>query len=63
MKKRELDTLPVFGAAGEPGDPFYLGNFTVRKSSHSPSTEQDPVLVTDAILHGEPIMWREIVHW
>lgn len=56
MESNDLDCLLIFGDSGDPGDLVYVSNFipfgraaiVIRKSAQ-------PILITDAILHGEPI--------
>jgi len=57
MRSAGIDSILVFGNASDYGDLVYLSNFipfgkaaiVVSKDDH------EPVIVTDAILHGEPI--------
>jgi len=51
-----LDALVVFGDSGDPGDLVYLANFIpFGKAAFVLPAEGAPTLVTDAVLHGEPI--------
>lgn len=57
MERAGLDALLVIGDSGDPGDVVYLSNFSPfggRAAVILPS-EGGPTLVTDAILHGEPM--------
>ncbi|MDA4113343.1 MAG: Xaa-Pro peptidase family protein [Thaumarchaeota archaeon] len=56
MEKKGIDALLVFGDAGDPGDLLYLSNFMPfgRAAVLLPLSGQ-PQVMTDAVLHGEPI--------
>lgn len=56
MEEKGLDALLVFGNAGDPGDLVYLSNFIPfgRAALLLPLKGQ-PQIITDAVLHGEPI--------
>src|SRR5271170_397814 len=56
MEEKGLDALLVFGNAGDPGDLVYLSNFIPfgRAALILPLKGQ-PQIITDAVLHGEPI--------
>jgi Xaa-Pro aminopeptidase len=56
MEKKGLDALLVFGDSGDPGDLVYLSNFIPfgRAAMLLPLKGQ-PLIITDAVLHGEPI--------
>jgi Xaa-Pro aminopeptidase len=56
MEKKHLDTLLIFGDSGDPGDLVYVGNFIpFGRACIVLNVRHDSVLITDAILHGEPI--------
>jgi Xaa-Pro aminopeptidase len=57
MKKRKLNALLVFGNAHDKGDLVYLSNFGPfgRAALIVSADARLPVLITDGILHGEPI--------
>ena len=57
MEEAGLDALLVFGNAGDPGDLVYLSNFIPfgRQPSWSSRSTGSRTIVTDAVLHGEPI--------
>jgi Xaa-Pro aminopeptidase len=56
MEEKGLDALLVFGNAGDPGDLVYISNFIPfgRAAVLLPSKGR-PQIITDAVLHGEPI--------
>lgn len=56
MEEGGLDALLVFGNAADPGDLVYLSNFIPfgRAALILPLRGQ-PEIITDAVLHGEPI--------
>jgi Xaa-Pro aminopeptidase len=56
MEKKGIDALLIFGDAGDPGDLVYLSNFIPfgRAALILPLTGS-PQIITDAVLHGEPI--------
>ncbi len=57
MEKQGIDDLLVFGNTHERGDLTYLSNFYPfgRAALILRSKGKDPVIITDGILHGEPI--------
>jgi Xaa-Pro aminopeptidase len=57
MEKQGIDELLVFGNTHERGDLTYLSNFYPfgRAALILRSKGKDPVIITDGILHGEPI--------
>ena len=56
MEKSGLDCILIFGDAGDPGDLVYISNFIpFGRAAIIVRREKPPILVTDAILHGEPI--------
>ncbi len=56
MEKSALDCLLIFGDAGDAGDLVYVSNFIpFGRAAIVIRRDKPPVLVTDAILHGEPI--------
>jgi Xaa-Pro aminopeptidase len=57
MQKAGLGVIVVFGNTGEPGDVVYLSNFIPFGGNAAVVLPLDgePTLVTDAVLHGEPI--------
>jgi Xaa-Pro aminopeptidase len=66
MEASDVDALLVFGDSGDPGDLVYLSNFIPfgRAALIVPSAGP-PEIVTDAVLHGEPInsyAWMTWVH-
>ena len=64
MEKKNLDTLLIFGDAGDPGDLVYVGNFIpFGRACIVLHANQPPVLVTDAVLHGEPINTYAWMTW
>ena len=57
MARSELDALLVVGGAGDPSGIAYLTNFTPRYG-HAwllVPLHSEPVVVSDALLHGEPM--------
>jgi Xaa-Pro aminopeptidase len=64
MEKKDIDDVLVFGNTNDRGDLAYVSNFypfgnaiaIVRKGN-------DPVLITDGILHGEPINSYSWMTW
>ncbi|MCL4519224.1 MAG: Xaa-Pro peptidase family protein [Thaumarchaeota archaeon] len=64
MEKKNLDTLLIFGDAGDPGDLVYVGNFIpFGRACIVLNAKRPPVLVTDAVLHGEPINTYAWMTW
>jgi len=56
MLREDLDSVLIFGNASDYGDLVYLSNFIpFGKAAIVVRKEGEPVIVTDAILHGEPI--------
>ena len=58
MERSKLDSIIVFGNAADYGDVVYLSNFIpFGKAAIIVSREKnrEPEIITDAILHGEPI--------
>jgi Xaa-Pro aminopeptidase len=56
MESKGVDALLIFGDAGDPGDLVYLSNFSpFGRAALVLPLEKPPVLITDAVLHGEPI--------
>ena len=58
MERSNLDALLIFGNAADYGDLVYVSNFLpFGRAAIVVSRKKDtpPVIVTDAILHGEPI--------
>lgn len=56
MEEKGVDALVVFGNAGDPGDLVYLSNFIpFGRAAIILPLEGEPQIITDAVLHGEPI--------
>jgi Xaa-Pro aminopeptidase len=56
MSRANLDSVIVFGNTADYGDLVYLSNFIpFGKAALVIRKDGEPVIVTDAILHGEPI--------
>jgi Xaa-Pro aminopeptidase len=59
MDKRNLDEIIVFGNSHEKGDLTYVSNFypfgRTALILGSVKKREEPVIITDGILHGEPI--------
>ncbi len=56
MGKRAVDALLVFGDQGDPGDLVYLSNYIpFGRAALILPMDGAPEIVTDAVLHGEPI--------
>lgn len=57
MQDSGLDAAVVFGSTGDPGDVVYLSNFAPFGGNAAVvlPADGDPTLITDAVLHGEPI--------
>jgi Xaa-Pro aminopeptidase len=57
MGRAELDAIVVFGNTGDAGDVLYLSNFVPFGGNAVVvlPADAEPTLVTDAVLHGEPI--------
>ncbi len=56
MAKNDLDSLIIFGDSRDPGDLIYLSNFNpFGRAAIIVLNDKSPIIVTDAILHGEPI--------
>lgn len=56
MEARALDGLLIFGDQGDPGDLVYLSNYIpFGRAAMILPIDGPPRIVTDAILHGEPI--------
>jgi Xaa-Pro aminopeptidase len=56
MEEKGLDAILVFGNAGDPGDLVYLSNFIpFGRAALLLPLKGDPQIITDAVLHGEPI--------
>lgn len=56
MSRMNLDHVLIFGNAAEYGDLVYISNFIpFGRASIVIPQESEPTVVTDAILHGEPI--------
>jgi len=66
MFRANLDSVLIFGNASDSGDLVYISNFIpFGRAAVIVSKEGDPTLVTDAILHGEPInsyAWMTWIH-
>lgn len=64
MEKKQLDTLLIFGDSGDPGDLVYVGNFIpFGKACILLNAKEPPVLITDSVLHGEPINTYAWMTW
>ena len=56
MEASHLDALIIFGDGGDPGDLAYLSNFIpFGRAAILLPLAAPPLIITDAILHGEPI--------
>lgn len=57
MRRSGLDAIVVFGSSGDPGDVVYLSNFIPFGGNAAVVLPADgePTLITDAVLHGEPM--------
>ncbi|MDG6925419.1 MAG: aminopeptidase P family protein [Nitrososphaerota archaeon] len=57
MQTADLDAILVFGSAGDPGDVVYLSNFIPFSGNAAVflPVDGEPTIITDAVLHGEPI--------
>jgi len=56
MERSGVDALLIFGDSGDPGDLVYLSNFTpFGRAAMILPLSGPPRIVTDAVLHGEPI--------
>jgi Xaa-Pro aminopeptidase len=56
MEEKDIDVLLVFGDAGDPGDLLYLSNFMpFGRAALLLPLKEPPQVITDAVLHGEPI--------
>ena len=66
MSRKNLDSVLIFGNASDYGDLVYVSNFIpFGRAAIVVPREGDPTLVTDAILHGEPInsyAWMTWIH-
>ncbi len=66
MSRNKLDSVLIFGNSSDYGDLVYASNFIpLGRAAIVVSKEGDPTLVTDAILHGEPInsyAWLTWIH-
>jgi len=64
MAKKGIDSLLVFGNPHDKGDVVYLSNFyPFGRAALIIRKEADPVLITDGILHGEPINSYSWMTW
>jgi Xaa-Pro aminopeptidase len=56
MEKIALDCVLIFGDSGDAGDLIYVSNFNpFGRAAIVVRKEKPPIIITDAILHGEPI--------
>jgi Xaa-Pro aminopeptidase len=56
MEEKGVDVLLIFGDAGDPGDLLYLSNFMpFGRAALLLPLKEPPQIITDAVLHGEPI--------
>lgn len=56
MEEKGIDALLVFGDAGDPGDLLYLSNFMpFGRAALLLPLKEPPQIITDTVLHGEPI--------
>ena len=64
MTKKGIDSLLVFGNPHDKGDVMYLSNFyPFGRAALIIRKDADPVLITDGILHGEPINSYSWMTW
>ncbi len=64
MAERGVDALVIFGTFSDHSDLVYVSNFLpTTRAAIVVRKEKDPVLVTDAILHGEPINSFSYLTW
>lgn len=65
METAHLDAIVVFGNTGDPGDVVYLSNFIPFGGNAVVvlPLDAEPTLVTDAVLHGEPINSQAWMAW
>jgi Xaa-Pro aminopeptidase len=56
MEEKGIDALLIFGDSGDPGDLLYLSNFMpFGRAALLLPLKEPPQIITDAVLHGEPI--------
>lgn len=56
MDEKGVGALLIFGDAGDPGDILYLTNFLpFGRAAVLVPLQEAPQIITDAVLHGEPI--------
>lgn len=56
MEGKDIDAVLVFGDSGDPGDLVYLSNFIpFGRAALILPLKGEPQIVTDAVLHGEPM--------
>jgi Xaa-Pro aminopeptidase len=64
MAKKGIDSIIVFGNSLDKGDLMYLSNFyPFGRAALIVGRESPPVLITDGILHGEPINSYSWMTW
>jgi Xaa-Pro aminopeptidase len=65
MERADLDAIIVFGNTGDPGDIVYLSNFIPFGGNAVVvlPADSEPTLITDAVLHGEPINSHAWMTW
>ncbi len=64
MAKKDIDTIVVFGNSHDKGDLMYLSNlFPFGRAALILGKEAAPVLITDGILHEEPINSYSWMTW
>ena len=64
MGAHDIDSLLVVGDAGDTGDLVYLSNFIpFGRAAVVVPIEDPPILITDGILHGEPINSHAWMTW
>ncbi len=65
MERQGLDAVVVYGNTGDPGDVVYLSNFVPFGGNAVVvlPAEAEPTLITDAVLHGEPINSHAWMSW
>jgi Xaa-Pro aminopeptidase len=66
MEEKGVDALVIFGTFSDHSDLVYVSNFLpTTRAAVVVRKEKDPVVITDAILHGEPInsfSWMTWIH-
>src|SRR5271165_5524146 len=64
MEKKGVDVLLIFGDAGDPGDLVYLSNYIpFGRAALILPLRGEPQIITDAVLHGEPINTYAWMTW